>query len=171
MPGRTRFYDLRKSGVAWELPIASNPWEITTPAGEELVGVNLPGASLCADFLVDEKIGLWTGVTVAVHPRDIPYVKSAFELVDDSMTRLILPHEARVLSRYRDDSGWAWLEVRWITTEDTRMQMAQTNQALWYCLKKSFKRRQQVVVLALENLDYMFEELGPKFQLPPLRAN
>jgi hypothetical protein len=111
MPERTRFYDLRNSGVAWELPIKSNPWEITTPAGEELVGVNLPGASLCADFLVDEKRGLWTGVTVAARPTGIPHLRSAFELADDSMARLILPDEARVLSRYREDSGRAWLEV------------------------------------------------------------
>jgi hypothetical protein len=171
MPKQTRFYDLRKSGVAWELPIASNPRVITTPAGEELVAMTLPNGSLCADFLVDEKIGLWAGVTVAVHARDTPYVRSAFELVDDSMARLILPHEARVLSRYRDYSGWAWLEVRWITTEDTRMQLAQTNQALWYCLKKAFKHRQKVVLLALEDLDYMFREIGPKFQLRPLQAN
>jgi hypothetical protein len=135
MPERTRFYDLRKSGVAWELPIASNPRVIATPAGEELVAMTLPGSALCADFLVDEKIGLWAGVTAAVHPADIPYVRSAFELVDDSMARLILPHEATVLSRYRDASEWAWLEVRWITTEDIRMQPGQTNQALWYCLK------------------------------------
>jgi len=116
------------------------------------------------------KMGLWAGVTVAVHPTNIPYVRSAFELVDDSMARLILPDEARLLSSYRDDSEWAWLEVRWITTEGTRMQPGQTNQALWDCLKKSFKRRQQVVVLALEDLDYMAKEVGPKFQLAPLTS-
>jgi hypothetical protein len=59
----------------------------------------------------------------------------------------------------------------WITTEDMCVQLAQTDEALWYCLKKPFKHRQQVVVLALENLDWMFEQIGTKFQLPPLGAN
>src|SRR5260370_17574454 len=112
MPGRTRFYDLRKSGVAWELPIASVPPVITTPAGEELVAVNLPDASPCADFLVDEKRGLWTGVTVAALPTDIPRLRSAFELADDSMARLILPDEARLLSSYRYYSERPWFECR-----------------------------------------------------------
>src|ERR1700721_1728406 len=111
MPQYSRFYDLRETQLVWDLPLAYVEPAIATPHGEELYAVNLPNASLCADFLIVEDIRLWAGVTIAVHQTDIDRRKSAFQLATDAMVRFISPAEAKHLPRYQNEGDWWWLEV------------------------------------------------------------
>lgn len=145
------------------------PNTIEIPSGEALTAVNLPGASLCADFLVEETTCLWAGITVPVHRTDLSLIASVFELASDSMVRLILPNDARLLPRYRDEGAdWGWLEVKWADDQRVRIRRALSNQALWYCLEPPRERRKHVVVMALENIDYMLTELDGDFHIPSL---
>jgi hypothetical protein len=166
MQNRTRFYDLRASGVKWEWPISSLDSSIISPSGEKLTAVNLPGASICADFLVTPNSLAWAGVTVGVHERDFDLIRSTFELATNPIVKLIPLSEGVNLYRYKDFSGWGWLEINWLAEDNIEMATAQTNGVLWYTIPCPKTEMPKVVILALENIDYMLKE-GPEGMVIP----
>jgi len=142
----------------WEEPHGRLGREIVTPNGESLSTISLPGASLCADFLMVPETKIWAGVTVAVHKSDFSAIKIIFQQATSSFVKLIEPHEGTKILRYKDYPDWGWIEVNWLKEQHVEMVPAQTNQALWYSIPYVNKKSPQVVVLALEDIDYMLKE-------------
>jgi hypothetical protein len=121
-------------------------------------GVNLPNASLCADFLVLPSREI-VGVCVAVSADDLPLVRSLFRKANSDRVAF---REASgfIPQRYSAFPAWNWLEVTWKEASDANLSEAQSIQVLWLLNNDS---QQCVAAMVLENLDYIEAEADGSF--------
>lgn len=154
----SRFYDLRSGREnVWSSPRLELPERLTTPSGESLERVNLPNASLCADFLATSD-GVWAGVAIAMTIGDIDAIWKMFEKCSPKRVRMIRPEQARAMDRYRCYGEFGWLEVMWLETAHPELIEVQTNEVLWYALRHQSEVDPKIVLLGLENLPNLLNE-------------
>lgn len=116
--------------------------------------INLPNSSICSDFLCRPNMEV-VGVCVGVSNDDIGQIRSLFSGTRPERVRIrefpLIP------SRYSGYPNWNWLEVTWRDASSAGLVEAQSNQVLWYAHDDS---SQQVLVMVLEDLDYIECEVG-----------
>jgi len=162
----TRLYDLRSANKKWELLTETLGNELITPDGEVLFAISLPGASLCADFLVVPETRVWAGITIAIHERDFEVIKCFLEKATNPITKLIPVGDGEKLARYRGFPDWGWFEINWLDEPNVEISPALTNQVLWYANKCQKSQKAKIVLLALENLKQLLKE-GPDGMILP----
>ena len=165
----SRFYDLRQKTALWASQRTALPERILTPMGESLERINLPGASLCSDFLVTSP-NIWAGVTIAVEQSQIPAVWKLFEKCSSTLVRRILPKEAASIKRYEDFSGFGWIEVLWLLETDLKLVEVQTNEVLWYAVRGKTGKL-WIAMMALEDLTTLLKQPEYPLVLPPMRSD
>jgi len=136
---------------------------------ERVQCVNLPNASLCADFLLLPSREI-VGVCVGVGDNDLALIRSLFATAQPE--RVILrERSACIPTRYSGYPEWNWLEVIWRDASRTDLVEAQSNQVLWLA-KDGVPQR--ITAMVLEDLDYIESEVEGTFALrltpnsPPL---
>jgi len=132
------------------------PKHLASSMGES--GVNLPNASLCADFLVLPSREI-IGVCVGVSSDDLPLIRFLFEAAHPSRVAIREPGWT-MPSRYSQYPDWNWLEVTWKDPSDAAIAEAQSSQVLWYL---GGSQHRHIVAMVLEDLDYIEAEADGLF--------
>jgi len=124
--------------------------------------INLPNASLCADFLLLPSQEI-VGVCVGVSDSDLADVRSLFATAQPSRVT-IREHRNGILTRYSSYPEWNWLEVTWADDSEAVLVEAQSNQVLWLADNDA---PQCITAMVLEDLDYIQSEVEGTFSLSP----
>ena len=118
---------------------------------EDVWALDLPKASLCANFVVSPEQGGIVGIAVDFHRRDRSKLNDLFTLCDG------------VRIEWLDDE----MRLHWRSSTDAFVQRVLTNQVVWLATSdKSHKLR--VISVHLEDIDYIHEESDYKL-VPPER--
>jgi len=163
MTTNNRLIDLRSNECAWSRR-PSLPDRLVLPDGRSLEAVSLPSGSLCADFLATPD-NTWAGISVAVHPSDIPSIWSAYSECSPRSVKLINPQSAQLLPRYRSFPGMGWIEVLWLDDADLTLVQVQTLDVLWYALYVQ-TAEQKIMMMGLEDIARLVTEPETPLRLP-----